>query len=258
MLEVRLERRQDEAGLVAALDFTAANRPKILSALAEVLRYDVPSVQPITRFPAWERIVARPLMAVLGASATLKELAEAVSGAAANQDYEDFVVRLAEMADERERSALLPEDRQHVRWLTATELIADPRCNEALAQLSDTEGRGACPAAEQPAGAARTPSRTRPPAATACASRKCPRKSENPAKEAKNAPSGTSPQSQPFDRTNENADPSQTNAGNAIGQPHAEIWQCQKHRDLWLSWVSCVRQAPLRFRKRASHSPRET
>ena len=72
-LEVRLERRKDETALVAALDFTAANRPKILSALAEVLRHEVPSVQAISRFPAWERIVARPLMAVLGASATLKE-----------------------------------------------------------------------------------------------------------------------------------------------------------------------------------------
>ena len=41
-LEVRLERKKDEAGLVAALDFTAANRPKILSALAEVLRHAVP------------------------------------------------------------------------------------------------------------------------------------------------------------------------------------------------------------------------
>ena len=44
-LEVRLERRKDETGLVAALEFTAANRPKILSALAEVLRHDVPPVK---------------------------------------------------------------------------------------------------------------------------------------------------------------------------------------------------------------------
>ena len=63
-----------------------------------------------------------------------------MSGAAANQDFEELVVRIAEMADEREKSTLLPEDRQHVRWLTASELIADPRCNEVLAQLLARRG----------------------------------------------------------------------------------------------------------------------
>jgi hypothetical protein len=91
-----------------------------------------------TRFPAWERTVAQALMAVLGTSDTIRELAEAVSGATANQDYEDLLVRIAEMADERERSSLLPDDDR--RWLTATELVDDPRCNEALAQLLTRKG----------------------------------------------------------------------------------------------------------------------
>ena len=68
---------------------------------------NVPSVKAESRFPAWERIVARPLMAVLGASTTLKEIAEAVSGAAANPDYRGF------------RPAASP------RWLTSAK---GPRC----------------------------------------------------------------------------------------------------------------------------------
>ena len=140
MLEVRLERKKDEAGLVAALDFTAANRPKILSALAEVLRHAAPPVTAESRFPAWEGIVARPLMNLLGASTTLEGIAEAISGSAANPDYEDFILRLADLADARERAALLAEDREPARWLTASDVIADPGCSEALGQLLTRKG----------------------------------------------------------------------------------------------------------------------
>ena len=113
MLEVRLERKKDEAGLVAALEFTEANRPKILSALAEVLRHAVPPVTAESRFPAWERIVARPLMALIGASDDARGPSPRPCPARPPiSTIEDFVLRLADLADERERAALLPEDKQ--------------------------------------------------------------------------------------------------------------------------------------------------
>ena len=74
-------------------------------------------------------------MALLGTGSTLKTLAEAASGSATDLDFGDLILRLADMADERERAALLPEDKERVRWLTASELIADPQCHEALIRL---------------------------------------------------------------------------------------------------------------------------
>ena len=206
VLEVRLERKKDEAGLVAALDFTAANRPKILSALAEVLRHTAPPVPAESRFPAWEGIVARPLMGLLGASTTLQGIAEAVSGSAANPDYEDFILRLADLADDREHAALLDEDREPARWLPAVDLIADPGCSEALSQLLTRKG---VPPVLRPNNLPTqlAPSRIRPPAAIVCASARGPRRPKTPAKGAETALPSTSPQSQPIENAQKTAGP---------------------------------------------------
>ena len=72
-------------------------------------------------------------------------------GSATNLDYEDFVLRLADLADDRERAALLAEDKERARWLTASDLIADPECNEALTRLLTRKGVPPVPAAQQPA-----------------------------------------------------------------------------------------------------------
>ena len=170
-----------------------------------------------SRFPAWEGIVARPLMKLLGASTTLKDIAEAVSGSAANPDYEDFVLRLADLADAREHAALLAEDREPARWLPASELIADPGCNEALSRLLTRKGVAPVlrpnnlPAQlaafkDQAAGGYRLRISERLP------------KPKNPAKSSKTALSSTSPQSQPIENAQKTAGPREPSADHSYSK----------------------------------------
>ncbi len=105
-----------------AMDFTMANRGRILGAYLSILRVPPAPLPDGLRFADWGRLVAGPMMAVAGEPDMIRDMAEAHKVAAHGATNLGPVL-------------LAIHRLQGEGWLTVTDMLKDELCNAALHEL---------------------------------------------------------------------------------------------------------------------------
>lgn len=121
---------QKHPDLDSAMDFTMANRGRILGAYLAILKVATAPLPSGLRFPDWGRLVAGPIMTVAGQPDMLQDMAEAHRSAAHGSAELGPVLRAVHRLQ------------QGNGWLTVADMLGDDLCSAALHELfPKKEGR---------------------------------------------------------------------------------------------------------------------